>query len=146
MSSEKPSDDRADVRIVEPFDYELGQLHGLPGVTFTKQATVQATNGLTESSTWIIQTYRKRSVPDIVEDAERPMPARDTIFVQFIGKGGRSLRLVIPPPVADLIARQRDALTTKNRSSGAKRAAATRKERGIEPGFLKRRGRKGGGK
>ena len=41
-------------RTVEAFDYELGQLHGLPGVTFTKQATVQATNGLTESSTWIV--------------------------------------------------------------------------------------------
>lgn len=136
----------ADERTVEAFDYELGQLTGLPGVTHTKQATVLATNGLTESSTWIVQTYRRRSVPDIVEDAERPMPARDTIFVQFIGKGGRSLRLVIPPAVADIIARQREALVTKNRISGAKRAASTRKERGIEPGFLKGRRKKGGAK
>jgi hypothetical protein len=137
-----------DERTVEAFDYELGQLHGLPGVTFTKQATVQATNGLTESSTWIVQTYRRRSVPDIVEDAERPMPARDTIFVQFIGKGGRSLRLVIPPAVSELIARQREALVTKNRISGARRAATTRKERGIEPAFLKSgsRRKKGGAK
>lgn len=131
-----------DERTVEAFDYELGQLSGLPGVTHTKQATVLATNGLTESSTWIIQTFRKR---DVAEDAEQRQPAKDTIFLQFIGKGGRSLRLVIPPPVAELIARQRDQLVTKNRLSGARQAAVTRKERGIEPAFLRRR-KKGGAK
>jgi hypothetical protein len=129
-------------RTVEDFDYELGQLHGLPGVTTTKQATVRATNGLTESATWIIQTFRKR---DVAEDAERALPAKDTIFVEFIGSKGRSLRLVIPPPVAEVIARQREALVSKNRTSGARQAAATRKERGIEPGFLKTKRRKKGG-
>jgi hypothetical protein len=130
-------------RTVEAFDYELGQLTGLPGVTHTKQATVLATNGLTESSTWILQTFRKR---DVAEDAEQRQPSKDTIFLQFIGRGGRSLRLVIPPPVAELIARQREQLVTKNRLSGARQAAATRKERGIEPGFLKGRRKKGGAK
>ena len=132
-----------DERTVEAFDYEMGQLTGLPGVTHTKQATVFASNGLTETSTWIVQTFRKR---DVAEEAEQRQAAKDTIFLQFIGKGGRSLRLVIPAPVAELIARQREQLVTKNRLSGARQAAATRKERGIEPGFLKGRRKKGGAK
>lgn len=131
-----------DERTVEAFDYELGQLHGLPGVTSTKQGTVRATNGLTETSTWIVQTFRKR---DVAEDSAERMPAKDTIFLEFIGKGGRSLRLVIPAPVAELIARQREQLVTKNRLAGARQAAATRKERGIAPAFLGRR-KKGGAK
>lgn len=137
MSAEK----NADERTVEAFDYELGQLHGLPGVTSTKQATVRHV-GLVESSTWIVQTFRKR---DIAEDAERAAPAKDTIFLEFIGARGRALRLVIPPPVADVIARQREALVTKNRLAGAKQAAATRKERGYAPPAPPRR-KKGGGK
>jgi len=135
-------------RTVEAFDYELGQLHGLPGVTSTKQATVRATNGLTENSTWIIQTFRKR---DISEGAER-LPSRDTIFLEFIGKGGRSLRLVVPPQVADVMARQRDQLSTINRRKGAKQAVATRLERGDRLGNpealrkARRQRRKGGAK
>lgn len=135
------SDQNPDERTVEAFDYELGQLHGLPGVTSTKQATVRHV-GLVESSTWIVQTFRKR---DVAEDAERAAPAKDTIFLEFIGARGRALRLVIPPPVAEVIARQREALVTKNRLSGARQAAATRKERGIEPAFLGRR-KNGGAK
>lgn len=137
-------------RIVEAFDYEHGQLHGLPGVTSTKQSTVQATNGLTETATWIVQTFRKRDVA--AEAAGERVAAKDTIFVQFIGKGNRALRLVIPPPVADLIARQRDQLSTINRRKGAKQAVATRLERGQKlgnPEALKkarRQRRKGGAK
>lgn len=136
------SDHQPEERTVEAFDYELGQLHGLPGVTSTKQATVQATNGLTESATWIVQTFRKRDIAQ--EAAGERAAARDTIFVQFIGKRNQALRLVIPPAVADLIARQRDQLVTKNRLAGARQAAATRKERGIAPAFGRRK--KGGAK
>ena len=48
-------------------------------------------------------------------------------------------RIVIPPAVADVIARQRDQLTAKTRSRAAKRNAEDRKERGIMPGFMKGR-------
>jgi hypothetical protein len=133
-----------DERQVEAFDYELGQLLGVPGVTNTKQATVLHTNGLTESSTWIVQTFRKR---DVAQEAEgERSAAKDAIFVQFIGKGNRAIRLVLPAPVAELIARQREQLTTKSRLAGARQAAATRKERGIVPAFLGKRRKKGGAK
>ena len=139
---------KPDERTVEAFDYELNQLVGVPGVTNTKQATVLHTNGLTESSTWIVQTFRKR---DVAQEAEgERATARDSIFVQFIGKGNRAIRLVLPPPVAELIARQRDQLTTKSRRAGARQAVATRLERGDRlgnPEALKRarrQRRKGG--
>jgi hypothetical protein len=63
----------------------------------------------------------------------------DTIFIEYIGKD-RSLRLVLPSGVADVIARQRDQLGTKNRRKTAKRIAAERKERGEVPAFLKKKG------
>lgn len=123
----------SDDRIVEAFDYELGQLHGLPGVTATRQATVRHV-GLTETSTFIVQTFRRR---DTAEEGSRQEPARDTIFLEYIGSGGKSFRLVIPPDAAAVIARQRDQLAAINRRKGAAQAVATRAERGIKPAFLK---------
>jgi hypothetical protein len=135
-------------RGVDPFDYALGQLDGLNGVTHTKQATVRHI-GLTETSTWIVQTFRQRDT-DTAEGREQRQPAKDTIFVEFIGARGRSLRLVIPPPVAEVISRQRDQLSTINRRKGARQAVATRLERGHKlgnPEALKkaRRARRKGG-
>jgi len=49
------------------------------------------------------------------------------------------MRLVIPPKVADAIARQREALTTKVRRKVGREIAAARKERGELPGFMKRK-------
>jgi len=47
--------------------------------------------------------------------------------------------LIIPPEVADAIARQRDALTTKSRKRGARQAMETRKAAGWVPNFKKRK-------
>lgn len=137
-----------EARSIDPFDYALGQLDGLNGVTHTKQATVRHI-GLTETSTWIVQTFRQR---DTAEIGERAAPAKDTIFVEFIGARGRSLRLVIPPPVAEAISRQRDQLSAINRRKGARQAVATRLERGHKLGNpealrkARRQRRKGGAK
>ena len=43
------------------------------------------------------------------------------------------MRIVLPPKVATVIARQRDSLTTKVRSKAAKEQAAVRKDHGIKP-------------
>lgn len=60
------------------------------------------------------------------------------IFLEYIGREG-SLRLALPPVVADAIARQRDALTDKSRSQAARAVAADRKARGIKPDFTKKK-------
>lgn len=120
----------ADDSIIDPFDRILGALHGLPDVVSTRQSTVRAITPLVGTSeTFIIQTYRQR-----VSDTS----SADTIFIEYIGKD-RSLRLVLPSGVADVIARQRDQLGTKNRRKTAKRIAAERKERGEMPAFLKKK-------
>ena len=107
------------------FDRTIRALDGLPDVVKTKPSTVRAlTPVLALSQTFIVQTYRQRD-------------QGDSIFVEYIGAEG-SLRLALPPVVADTIARQRDVLTDKSRRKGAKAAAADRKARGIVPSFKRK--------
>lgn len=112
------------------FDRQLRSLHGLPDVSSTKATTVRHVTAILElSQTYILQTYRHRERGDF-------------IFVEYIGAEG-SVRIVLPPEVAETISRQRDALGTKNRKRAAKAEAARRKAQGIQPGFLKGKKAKG---
>jgi hypothetical protein len=108
----------------DPYDRLLGALHGLPDVESTKQTTMLVVEPLLGNSiTYIVQTYRQ---------AERG----DTVFVQIVDKVG-SVRIALPPKVANVIARQRDRLTKAIRKRTAKRLAQERKEAGIKPGFMR---------
>jgi hypothetical protein len=112
---------------IDAFDRAIGSLEGRNGVDSTKPSTIVATTTLIgNASTFIVQTYRERS-----EHAEGGKP-RDTIFVQHIDQSGGS-RHVFPAEVADAIARQRDALTTKARKRAARAGAETRKANGFKP-------------
>jgi|SRR5579864_3154599 len=110
--------------VANKFDRAAGSLTGLPDVVKTAPATVVAAMPIVgDVQTFIVQTFRQREVGD-------------TIFVQYVdGDGGH--RFVLPPQVADAIARQRDALTTKNRKRAAKEQAEARKARGELPGFMR---------
>jgi len=94
-----------------------------PSSIHTRPTTIQAVTFLGQSETWIVQTVRADN--------------RDTVFVQHVAAEG-SERLVLPPSVTGAIARQRDALAGVLRRKAARQAAETRKQRGIEPAFLKR--------
>ena len=108
----------------DTFDRVLGSLHGLPDVASTKATVVRAITPLVGASElFVIQTYRQKDTGDL-------------IFLEAVSKSG-TVRLVLPPAVADAIARQRDALTGKSRSRAAKASMAARMERGEQPGFLK---------
>lgn len=110
----------------DAFDKMLGGLHGRPDVVGTKATTVRTvTPMIGEAQTFIVQTYREHE-------------EGDTIFLEHVSNTG-SYRLVIPPKVADTIARQRDALTTKVRRRTAKAVAADRMARGEVPGFLRKK-------
>lgn len=124
----------------DAFDRALGALDGRPDTlhtkTFTK--TVLPVLGIGGSTTYVVQTWRT------VVDGDR---SRDQIFLQAFGAEGH-VRLVLPPDVADAIARQRDSLGTRRRVLAGKRNAAERKARGEEPAFMKtkratKRARKG---
>ena len=108
------------------FDRTMRSLHGLPDTVHTKATTVRAMTPVLElAQTFIVQTYRHRE-------------NGDTVFIEYIGTEG-SIRLALPPAVAETIARQRNALTTKNRKAAGRHQAALRKAAGIRPAFLKKR-------
>jgi|ERR1043165_716546 hypothetical protein len=111
-------------RTIDKFDRVMGALANLPDVAHTKPSTIAVVSPLIgEAQTFIVQTYRQRD-------------EGDHIFLQYVDAEG-SKRISIPPAVADAIARQRDALTTKVRKRVAKEQAQARKARGEVPAFLK---------
>lgn len=106
------------------FDRKIRNMTGAPDCCCTKATTVRAVSKVLElSQTFIVQTYRQRE-------------EGDTVFIEYIGKEG-SMRLPLPPEVTEVIARQRDALTTMARKRHAKAAALDRKARGIKPAFAR---------
>jgi hypothetical protein len=110
----------------DTYDRHIGALKGLPDVIEVKPSTVRVSIPLLGlSQTFIVQTIRQREVGDHV-------------FLETVSRDG-AIRLVLPPQVADAIARQRDALTAKSRSKAAKALAQERKERGELPAFLKQK-------
>ena len=119
--------DARDSNMPDYYDRQLAALHDLPDVVKTKAATVRnvPTLGIGGSQVFVVQTCRQR---------ERG----DTIFLEVMGASG-SMRLVLPPQVSSLIARQRDALTGKARSKAAQATAADRRARGVPPGFAKKK-------
>lgn len=107
----------------DKFDRIIGSLHGLPDVRNTRPSTVTTVLPiLGHSQTFVVQTYRD----------ERG----DTIFLQMVDAEGRA-RIVVPPAVADAIARQRDALTTMSRRAAGRRTAEARAARGEKPAFMR---------
>jgi hypothetical protein len=110
---------------VDVFDRTIGVLHGLPDVTAVKTSVTRVVPpfGVGGTQLYVVQTYRQRE-------------QGDTIFLEHVSETG-TVRLVIPPQVSAVIARQREQLTAKTRSKAAKAVAAQRKERGELPGFLK---------
>jgi hypothetical protein len=111
------------INVVSEFDRLVGALEGLPDVTKSKPSTLRAMLPLVGiARSYIVQTYRHRE-------------QGDTIFLETVGGEG-SVRIAIPPQVADAIARQREGLTGKVRSKIARQVAADRKARGVMPAFL----------
>lgn len=105
----------------DTFDRVRRQLNGLPDTVTAGPSTIETFTPLVElAETWIVSTVRQRERGDI-------------IFLQIIdGNGGR--RFVVPPAVADAIARQRETLVSKSRRKGARQAVETKRARGIDPG------------
>lgn|SRR5678816_478093 len=113
-------------RMPDAYDRVLSNLHDLPDVVKVKAATVRVVPPLGVGGTQLfaVQTVRQVGVGD-------------SIFLEVAEAGGLT-RLVLPPAVSALIARQRDAVTGKARSKAAAAQAADRKARGIKPGFARK--------
>lgn len=123
----------------DKYDRALGMLAGLPGMARTKPTTIRVTPplGIGGSSTYVVTTYRQAG--DIIDDERnRRAPPVFTVALEII-EGDRAMRIILPNDVANLIARQRDGLTTLANKKRARQAAATRTARGIRTGFTKRK-------
>ena len=127
MKPQREDNPGAAAPYMDVFDRTIGVLHGLPDVTHTKVAVTRVVPllGVGGTQLYIVQTYRQKE-------------QGDTIFLKHVSETG-TVRLVIPPQVSAVIARQREQLTAKTRSKAAKAVAQARKERGEIPAFLKSR-------
>ena len=104
---------------VDYFDRVRGGLDEAGNTIKTRVATVRSVQFLVGNVlTYLVETIRH-------EDG-------DTIFVEVASKDGHT-RVVLPPKVANTIARQRDALTKRTRQRIGREQASLRKAQGIEP-------------
>lgn len=108
----------------DQFDKLLSRLVGLPNGAHTQPSVVQSIDFYGNTTSFMVQTVRTD------EGA--------TTFVTQVNAQG-SARYILPPNVLALIARQRDAITTKIRRRHGRRIAEERKAAGIAPGFAKKR-------
>jgi hypothetical protein len=106
----------------DEFSTEMRKLSSNPGAV-RKQSIVEDVDFYGNVVTWVLTTFRA--------DGE------DTLLLQRQTADG-SNRLVLPPSVTAVIARQRDGAVAVNRRRGARAAAATREAKGIRPNFGKK--------
>jgi len=105
---------------VDYFDRARGGMDQRNEATKIRVSTVRHIDPLVGNvSTYLVETIR-------IKDEG------DWGFIEVATKEG-NLRVVLPPKVTNVIARQRDALTTKVRRRIGLEQAADRKEQGIEP-------------
>jgi hypothetical protein len=125
MRSNRDENPSGTAPYVDAFDRTIGVLHGLPDIVCTKTCVTRVVPPLGVGGTqlYVVQTYRQKE-------------QGDTIFLEHVSET-ETVRLVIPPQVSAVIARQREQLTAKTRSRAAKAVAQGRKERGEIPAFLK---------
>ena len=100
------------------FERVRDSLWGQPGFQRRNSTIVNQEGFLLPLGTWIIETIR-------TDD-------RIAIFIQVIDKEGGQ-RMVLPERVCQAIYNQYRSITTKRKSERAKKAAQTRKAKGIIP-------------
>jgi hypothetical protein len=108
------------------FGRAMSVLKDLPDIIKTKPTTqVETPSFAGEPHTYIVQTYRRKEEGDF-------------IFFQDVSSG-QAVQIVIPPRIADIIARQRDQLSSKSRSRASRVAMEDRMARGEKPGFMRKK-------
>lgn len=90
--------DETEYRTISDFDRIMGRLTGLPDVVATKPSTLQVVTIIGVSNAYIIQTFRQR------DGQGKDAKTKDTVFLQVVSHEG-TVRIVLPPEVADAIAR-----------------------------------------
>jgi hypothetical protein len=117
------NDDTPHQRALPQDEYSvcLRKLRANPGLV-EKESLIDRQDFYGNAESWIVRTLR--------------VDGEETIFLQRNNAEGGT-RIVLPPDVTAAITRQHDGINDVMRRRGARKAAATRKVLGIEPGFLK---------
>ena len=92
------------------------------------------------SQDWTVTTYREKVVRRNSR-GESKVAMEDTILLTK-GEGSVFTRLVIPPKIAAIIARQYDAVSGKNRKRAARETYENRVAAGDDPAERLRKGKK----
>lgn len=112
----------------DKFGRAMGSLKGIPGVISTSPTTVRSITPIVGTpQTFIVQTFRRLKDPDGGSDG-----AGDTLFIEYVDDDGVT-RVVCPPAITMIIARQRDALAKRSRKRAARAGYETRKANGTQP-------------
>lgn len=106
----------------DAFDRAYGQAQGF-SKTGPSTITIANVMGIGGVRQFTVETFR---IPEL----------GDAVFVTIAGPEGLQ-RVHIPAPVSNIIARHRDALTTKSRRAAGRARAAADKAAGIKPGFMR---------
>lgn len=109
---------RNDGSLADRFELVRESLWGQPGFQRRNSTIVSQAFSLIPLGTWVVETIR-------TDD-------RVAIFLQVIDKDGGQ-RIVLPEKVCRAIYNQYHSITTKRKSIRAKKAAETRKSKGITP-------------
>jgi hypothetical protein len=109
---------------ISKYDRTYGGMHDV--CLKTKGSTIKNIELTGRSETFIVQTMRHAELGDF-------------IFVEYVDEARVVVRLALPPKVANVIASQRDSLTTRRRSIAGKAEAQRRMDRGERPAFLRKR-------
>lgn len=101
----------------DEYSRDLARLKGHPDA-FETTSTTERADFYGNHEAWVVKTIR--------------INGEATVFMIRTSASGQ-LRMVIPPDITAVIARQRDTITDKSRRRGAIKAAATREALGIKP-------------
>lgn len=108
----------------DEFDRQLGGLHGLPDCVEIANTVHVVEPIVGNAKTYIVRRFRQSE-------------QGDTIFLHVVSRD-LNVRVILPPKVMALLARQDAVLSTKLRRKNGKRLAEDRKAQGIRPAFLKK--------
>lgn len=116
MADQQPSDF---------FDRVMGTLTMRNDVVKTDVSVKRVTDFYGNTRTYNVQTFRVEGE----RDGKRVAPASTFVFIEESSAEGFR-RNVLLPAVADIVARQRETVTTKMRRRGAAKAKETRQAKG----------------
>lgn len=120
VSQEQPGPSSRDL-----FNRIIGGLSGRPDVVEAKATTVRAVHALVgDTETYIVQTFRDKE-------------AGETVFIEHVSATG-TVRVVLPPDVTEVIARQSYTISKRMRRSSAKESMRDRMAKGWKPNFQKK--------